>query len=42
MEPSMRYSVTQYAHTRTEANAATTAIGMYPASINLARRCPAR
>ena len=38
----MSISVTQYAHTRTDANAATTETGMYPASTSLARRWPAR
>src|SRR5579863_7549570 len=40
--PSINISVTQYAHTRTDDNAATTEMGMYPASMSLARRWPAR
>ena len=38
----MSISVTQYAHTRTDDSAATTDTGMYPASMSLARRWPAR
>ena len=40
--PSIRYSVMQNAQTRTDAMEATTEIGMYPASIDLVSRCPAR
>ena len=42
LDPSVRYSVTQLAQTRTEATAAAMDTGAYPASTSLARRWPAR
>ncbi len=42
LDPSVRFSVMQLAHTRTDATPAAMDTGAYPASTSLARRWPAR